>query len=305
MARFVLMRIGHALIVLVCVATVVFFLDRVTGNPVQVLLPPDATVADARQLSQELGLNQPLILQYLHFMAGLAHLNLGQSLYYRSNVLSIIGQRLPATAELAAGALVFALVLAVPAGIVAAVKRGSMADTVLMSLVLLGQCAPAFYIGIVLIWVFSILLPILPSSGIGGISHLILPSVTLGAYSLAVIARMLRTQLIEVFGEDYIRTARAKGLSSMRVILGHALRNASLPVVTVVGLEIGSLLGGAILTETVFAWPGLGQLTVQAIDNRDYPLVQGIVLLFVTTFLVVNLLVDLVYGFLDPRVRVS
>jgi len=305
MARFVLMRIGHALIVLVCVATVVFFLDRVTGNPVQVLLPPDATVADARELSQELGLNQPLILQYLHFMAGLAHLNLGQSLYYRSDVLSIIGQRLPATAELAAGALVFALVLAVPAGIVAAVKRGSLADTVLMSLVLLGQCAPAFYIGIVLIWVFSILLPVLPSSGIGGISHLILPAVTLGAYSLAVIARILRTQLIEVFGEDYIRTARAKGLSSMRVILGHALRNASLPVVTVVGLEIGSLLGGAILTETVFAWPGLGQLTVQAIDNRDYPLVQGIVLLFVTTFLVVNLLVDLVYGFLDPRVRVS
>jgi peptide/nickel transport system permease protein len=305
MARFVLMRIGHALIVLVCVATVVFFLDRVTGNPVQVLLPPDATAADAQQLSQELGLNQPLIVQYLHFMGGLAHLNLGQSLYYRSDVLSIIGQRLPATAELAAGALVFALLLAVPAGIVAAVKRGSLADTVLMSLVLLGQCAPAFYIGIVLIWVFSILLPVLPSSGIGGLSHLILPAVTLGAYSLAVIARILRTQLIEVFGEDYIRTARAKGLSGMRVILGHALRNASLPVVTVVGLEIGTLLGGAILTETVFAWPGLGQLTVQAIDNRDYPLVQGIVLLFVTTFLVVNLIVDVIYGILDPRVRVS
>lgn len=305
MARFLLMRIGHALVVLVCVATVVFFLDRVTGNPVQVLLPPDATVADARQLSQALGLNQPLIVQYLHFMGGLARLNLGQSLYYRSDVLSIIGQRLPATAELAAGALVFALALAVPAGIIAAVRRGSMADTMLMSLVLLGQCAPAFYIGILLIWVFSILLPVLPSSGIGGLSHLVLPAVTLGAYSLAVIARMLRTQLIEVFGEDYIRTARAKGLSSMRVILRHALRNASLPVVTVVGLEIGSLLGGAILTETVFAWPGLGQLTVQAIDNRDYPLVQGIVILFVTTFLVVNLLVDLIYGVLDPRVRVS
>jgi peptide/nickel transport system permease protein len=305
MARFVLMRIGHALVVLVLVATVVFFLDRVTGNPVQVLLPPDATVADARQLAQSLGLNQPLIVQYLHFMGGLGRLNLGQSLYYRSDVLSIILQRLPATAELAAGALVFALALAVPAGIAAALRRGSMADTVLMSLVLLGQCAPAFYIGILLIWVFSILLPVLPSSGIGGLSHLILPAVTLGAYSLAVIARILRTQLIEVFGEDYIRTARAKGLSSMRVILWHALRNASLPVVTVIGLEIGSLLGGAILTETVFAWPGLGQLTVQAIDNRDYPLVQGIVILFVTTFLVVNLLVDLVYGILDPRVRVS
>jgi peptide/nickel transport system permease protein len=305
MLRFVLMRVGHAAVVLVLVATVVFFLDRVTGNPVQVLLPPDATTADAQQLSQALGLNQPLILQYLHFMGGLAHLNLGQSLYYRSDVLSIILQRLPATAELAAGALIFALVLAVPAGIVAAVRRGSMADTMLMSLVLLGQCAPAFYIGILLIWVFSILIPVLPSSGIGGLSHLILPAITLGSYSLAVIARILRTQLIEVFGEDYIRTARAKGLSSMRVIMLHALRNASLPVVTVVGLEIGSLLGGAILTETVFAWPGLGQLTVQAIDNRDYPLVQGIVLLFVTTFLVVNLLVDLLYGVIDPRVRLS
>jgi peptide/nickel transport system permease protein len=305
MARFVLMRIGHAVVVLVCVATVVFFLDRVTGNPVQVLLPPDATVADARQLAQALGLNKPLIVQYLHFMGGLGHLDFGQSLYYRSQVLSIIMQRVPATAELAAGALVFALALSVPAGIVAAVRRGSMADTVLMSLVLLGQCAPAFYIGIILIWLFSILLPVLPSSGIGGLNHLILPAVTLGAYSLAVIARILRTQLIEVFGEDYIRMARAKGLSSMRVIIRHALRNASLPVVTVVGLEIGSLLGGAILTETVFAWPGLGQLTVLAIENRDYPLVQGIVILFVTTFLVVNLLVDLVYGCIDPRVRVS
>jgi peptide/nickel transport system permease protein len=305
MARFVLMRIGHAVVVLVCVATVVFFLDRVTGNPVQVLLPPDATVADARQLAQSLGLNKPLIVQYLHFMGGLGRLNFGQSLYYRSQVLSIILQRVPATAELAAGALVFALALSIPAGIVAAVRHGSMADTALMSLVLLGQCAPAFYIGIILIWVFSILVPVLPSSGIGGLNHLILPAVTLGAYSLAVIARILRTQLIDVFGEDYIRMARAKGLSSMRVIMVHALRNASLPVVTVVGLEVGSLLGGAILTETVFAWPGLGQLTVQAIENRDYPLVQGIVILFVTTFLAVNLLVDVVYGFIDPRVRVS
>lgn len=290
---------------LVCVATVVFFLDRVTGNPVAVLLPPDASIADVHQLEKSLGLNAPLIVQYGRFMFGLLHLDLGQSLYYRSSVISLIGERFPATAELAAGALVFALVTSIPAGIVAASRRGTFIDSGLMSGVLLGQCAPAFYVGIILILLFSIVFPVLPSSGIGGVSHLVLPSVTLGAYSMAVIARLLRSSLLDVFSEDFMLTARAKGLSGAGMIVKHALRNAALPVITVVGLEIGSLLGGAVVTETVFAWPGLGQLTVLAIDNRDYPLVQGIVLLFVTIFLVVNLLVDLLYAVIDPRIRYS
>lgn len=305
MKRFLVVRFLNSIVVLVCVATVVFFLDRVTGNPVAVLLPPDASVADVHQLEKSLGLNAPLIVQYGRFMFGLLHLDLGQSLYYRSSVVSLIGERFPATAELAAGALVFALVTSIPAGIVAASRRGTFIDSGLMSTVLLGQCAPAFYVGIILILLFSIVFPVLPSSGIGGISHLVLPSVTLGAYSMAVIARLLRSSLLDVFSEDFMLTARAKGLSGAGMIVKHALRNAALPVITVVGLEIGSLLGGAVVTETVFAWPGLGQLTVLAIDNRDYPLVQGIVLLFVTIFLVVNLLVDMLYAVIDPRIRYS
>jgi peptide/nickel transport system permease protein len=303
--RFLLVRLLNSLVVLVCVATVVFFLDRVTGNPVAVLLPPDASVADMHQLEKSLGLNAPLIVQYGHFMSGLLHLNLGQSLYYRSSVVYLIAQRFPATAELAGGALVFALVISVPTGIVAAARRGTIIDSGLMSGVLLGQCAPAFYVGIILILLFSIVFPVFPSSGIGGISHLVLPSVTLGAYSMAVIARLLRSSLIDVFSQDFMLTARAKGLSRAAMILKHALRNAALPVVTVIGLEVGSLLGGAVLTETVFAWPGLGQLTVLAIDNRDYPLVQGIVLFFVTIFLGMNLVVDLLYAVIDPRIRYS
>jgi peptide/nickel transport system permease protein len=303
--RFLAIRLLNAVIVLFLVATVVFFLDRVTGNPVAVLLPPDATVADAHQLEKSLGLGAPLVVQYWHFMVGLFHLNLGQSLYYRSSVVSLIAQRFPATAELAGAAMVFALLVAIPAGIVAAARRGTALDTGLMSLVLLGQCAPAFFLGIILILLFSIVFPVFPSSGIGGINHLVLPAITLGAYSMAVIGRLLRSSLIDVFGEDYVRTARAKGLSGSGVIVKHALRNAALPVATVIGLEVGSLLGGAVVTETVFAWPGLGQLTVLAIDNRDYPLVQGIVLFFVTIFLVVNLVVDLTYAVIDPRIRYS
>lgn len=305
MRRFLLVRLFNSLIVLACVATVVFFLDRVTGNPVAVLLPPDASVADIHQMEKSLGLNAPLIVQYARFMFGLLHLNLGQSIYYRSSVVSLIGQRFPATAELAGGALAFALVVAIPAGILAASRRGTFIDSGLMSGVLLGQCTPAFYLGIILILLFSIVFPVLPSSGIGGINHLILPSVTLGAYSMAIVARLLRSSLIDVLSEDFMLTARAKGLSGGAMIVFHALRNAALPVITVVGLEIGSLLGGAVVTETVFAWPGLGQLTVLAIDNRDYPLVQGIVLFFVTIFLVMNLIVDVMYAVIDPRIRYS
>lgn len=303
MGRFLLTRVLQAILVLFCVATVVFFLDRVTGNPVAVLLPPNATVAQEHHLETQLGLNQPLIVQYRIFMTGLLHLNLGQSIYYQQPALSIILQRFPATVELACGALVFALIVSIPLGTLAAVKRGSAQDRILMSIVLLGQCAPTFWLGIVLILVFAIVVPIFPASGIGGPTNLILPSITLGAYSMAVIARLLRSSLLEVLGEDYIRTARAKGRSSFGVITFHAMRNALLPVTTVVGLEVGSLLGGAILTETVFAWPGLGQLTVQAIKDRDFPLVQAIVLFFATTFVVVNLFVDGLYALIDPRVR--
>lgn len=305
MGRYLLTRLGHAVLVLFCVATVVFFLVRISGDPVAILLPPDATPAQAHQLRVSLGLDRPLLTQYADFLGGVVHGDLGDSLFFHAPALSVITDRLPATLELAAAALVIALLLAVPAGILAAVRRGTAVDSGVMSLVLLGQCTPAFWVGILMILLFAVTLRVLPASGIGGLQHLILPAVTLSLYSTAIIARLLRSSLIDVLGEDYIRTARAKGASPLRVILGHGMRNASLPVVTVVGLEIGSLLGGAILTETVFSWPGLGRLTVEAIQNRDFPLVQATVLFFAATFVVVNLVVDLLYAVLDPRVRLA
>jgi peptide/nickel transport system permease protein len=205
--------------------------------------------------------------------------------------------------ELAGAAIVVALVIAVPAGILAAVHRGRPADVGVMSAVLVGQSTPAFWAGILLMLLFAVTWQVLPASGYGSFPHLVLPAVTLAIYSVAVVARLLRSSLIDVLGSDHIRTAKAKGLSTSEIVFSHALRNASLPVITVVGLEVGSLLGGAILTEQVFSWPGIGSLTVEAITNRDFPLVQAAVLLFAATFVVVNLLVDVSYTFLDPRVR--
>jgi peptide/nickel transport system permease protein len=213
--------------------------------------------------------------------------------------------RVPATLELAAAALVVALVLAIPAGAFAALRRGRAGDSGVMAGVLIGQSTPPFWVGIVLILIFAVQLQVLPASGYGGFTHLILPAVTLAVYSVAVIARLLRSSMIDVLGSDYIRTARAKGLSTGGIVVSHGMRNAALPVVTVIGLEVGTLLGGAILTEQVFSWPGIGRLTVEAIQNRDFPLVQASVLFFAATFVVVNLLVDLSYTVLDPRVRVT
>ncbi|GAB3976161.1 ABC transporter permease [Actinoallomurus acanthiterrae] len=302
---FVGRRTGHAVLVLFCVATVSFFLVRLAGDPVRQMLPPDATAGQERALRTALGLNRPLAGQYVSYMTGLLHLDLGQSLFFHRPAFDVIAERLPATAQLAAGALVVALVGAIPAGIVSALRRGTATDTSVMAVVLVGQSTPAFWFGILLILVFSVNLQVLPASGMGDLSHLVLPAVTLGLYSMAMIARLLRSSLVDVLGEDYIRTARAKGLSGLQIVMSHGLRNASLPVITVVGLEIGSLLGGAILTEQVFSWPGVGRLTIEAITYRDYPLMQASVLFLASVFVVVNLVVDLSYAVLDPRVRLS
>ncbi|MEE4545055.1 ABC transporter permease [Streptomyces sp. V4-01] len=303
--RAVLVRLGTALLVLLCTATVSFFLVRLSGDPVKTLLPPDATAQQEAVLRASLGLDQPLLTQYLDFMGGLFHCDFGTSITYGEPVGRVLADRLPATLELAAAALVVTLVIAVPAGIVAAMRRGRAADRGIMTGVLLGQSTPPFWVGILLILVFAVGLHALPASGYGTFANLVLPAITLSVYSVAVVARLLRSSLIDVLGSDHIRTARAKGFGPVRTVLTHGLRNASLPVVTVVGLEVGSLLGGAILTERVFSWPGVGQLTIEAISNRDFPLVQATVLFFAATFVVVNLLVDLSYSFLDPRVRTS
>ncbi|MFJ9346441.1 ABC transporter permease [Streptomyces sp. NPDC101237] len=298
-------RLAIAVFVLFCTATLTFFLVRLSGDPVKILLPPDATAAQERALRHSLGLDRSLLAQYLDYLRGLLHLDFGDSLVYGQPVSEILADRLPATLQLAAAALAVTLVIAIPAGIFAAVRRGRGTDSTVMTGVLLGQSTPPFWVGILLILVFAVWLRVLPASGYGTFAHLILPAVTLAVYSVAVVARLLRSSLIDVLSSDHIRSARAKGFGPLHVVLRHGLRNASLPVVTVVGLEVGNLLGGAILTERVFSWPGVGQLTVEAISNRDFPLVQATVLFFATTFVVVNLLVDLSYSFLDPRVRTS
>jgi len=303
--RAVATKVLSAVVVLFFVATAAFFLVRLSGDPVKLILPPDATAEQEATLRASLGLDRPLIAQYLDYLAGLPRLDLGNSLVYDQPVADVLLTRVPATVELAAAALAVALVIAIPAGTFAALRRGRAGDSGVMAGVLVGQSMPAFWVGILLILVFAVRLQWLPASGYGGISHLVLPAITLALYSVAVIARLLRSSLIDVLGSDFIRTARAKGLGTGGVVFGHSLRNASLPVVTVIGLEVGTLLGGAILTERVFSWPGIGRLTVEAIANRDFPLVQAAVLFFAATFVVVNLLVDLSYTVLDPRVRVK
>jgi peptide/nickel transport system permease protein len=303
--RVVVTKVLTAIVVLFFVATAAFFLVRLSGDPVKLILPPDATAAQEATLRANLGLDRPLIVQYLDYLAGLPRLHFGNSLIYDQPVSEVLLSRVPATLELAAAALVVALVLAIPAGTFAALRRGRPADSGVMAGVLIGQSTPPFWVGILLILIFAVTFKALPASGYGGFAHLILPAVTLAVYSVAVIARLLRSSLIDVLGSDYIRTARAKGLGTGAVVLSHGMRNAALPVVTVIGLEVGTLLGGAILTEQVFSWPGLGRLTVEAIQNRDFPVVQAAVLFFAATFVVVNLLVDLSYTVLDPRVRVT
>jgi len=295
-------RLLYALFVLLGVATVVFFVVRLTGDPVALMVPPDATVAQENALRHALGLDAPLAVQYVQYIGRLLRLDFGQSLHYSQPALGLIAERYPATLELAGTALVISLLVALPAGVIAATRRGTVVDGGVALLALTGQSMPAFWSGILLILLFAVTLHWLPASGSGGLAHLILPAVTLGLYMMAFVTRLLRSSLLEVLHEDYVRTARAKGLGRS-VVLGHAVRNALLPVVTVVGLEVGSLLGGSVLTETVFAWPGVGQLTVQAIYNRDYPLVQAAVLVLACTFVIVNLLVDLSYALIDPRIR--
>lgn len=298
-------RIAQTVFVLFCVATLTFFLVRLTGDPVKAILPDNASLEQETALRAQLGLDQPLLNQYLSYMGGVIRFDFGDSLYFREAALPLILSRLPATIELAAGALIFALIVSIPAGMVAALRRGKSTDSAVVATVLIGQSTPAFFVGIILILIFAVNLSWLPSSGMGGLSHLILPAITLGLYSMAMITRLLRSSLIDVLGEDYIRTARAKGLSRWQGIRDHALKNAALPVVTIVGLEIGNLLGGAILTEQVFSWPGVGRLTVEAITNRDFALIQAIVLFLSLVFVVTNLLVDIAYAFIDPRVRLS
>jgi len=296
-------RLAQALLVLLGVSFIVFFILYLTGDPVLILLPPDASAEDVQKFREAMGFNDPFIVQYGRFLAGALRGDFGQSVRHGEPAFSLVVERMPATFELAGAALLVALGLAIPAGIVSAVRRNTLVDYVSTVVALLGQSMPTFWLGIMLILVFSVQLNLLPSSGRGSLEHLVLPAITLGLFTTARITRLTRSGMLEVLGQDYIRTARAKGVSDPPVVWKHALKNAAIPIVTIVGIELGTLLGGSVITETIFAWPGVGRLSVQAIYNRDYPVVQAAVFLLASTFVLVNLFVDVVYTYLDPRIR--
>jgi len=306
MPVFILSRLFSAALVLVGVSCLVFLLIHlVPGDPVEVMLGEAAQPADREALRHALGLDQGLLTQLLHYFNALLHLDLGTSLQSKRPITELLAERIPATAELAGAALVVAVLIAVPLGVIAAVRKDSPWDYGAMTVSMLGVSIPNFWLGPILILVFSVWLGWLPVSGREQGDSIILPAITLGTALAAVLSRMVRSSLLEVLHEDYIRTARAKGLAEGAVIWRHGLRNAMLPVVTVLGLQLGVLLGGAVVTEMVFSWPGLGELTIESIQRRDYPVVQACVLLISTSYVVVNTLTDVVYGWLDPRVRLG
>ena len=303
MSVYLLRRLAQSVLVLLGVSFVVFFILYLTGDPALVLLPPDATAEDIRDFRARMGFNDPFVVQYGRFLGGALRGDFGQSVRHGEPAFRLVLERLPATFELSGAALFVALLLAIPAGVVSAVRRNTVVDYVATVVALLGQSMPTFWLGIMLILIFSVQFHVLPSSGRGGLEHLLLPAVTLGLFTTARITRLTRSGMLEVLNQDYIRTARAKGVSGRPVVWKHAFKNAAIPIVTIVGIELGTLLGGSVITETIFAWPGVGRLSVQAIYNRDYPVVQAAVFLLASTFVVVNLVVDLLYTYLDPRIR--
>jgi len=296
-------RLFRALIALWLVSTVVFVVMRLSGDPVPLLLPPDAPRSEIFLVRAELGLDRPLPVQYAVFLASLARGDFGRSIHFREPAFTVVRGYLVATLELGLTAFVVAALVAVPIGLLSAMRRNTAVDHAAMGLALIGQSAPTFFLGILFILLLSLKADLFPTSGRGDWRHLVLPALTLGAFTMASIARLTRSAVLEVLGADYIRTARAKGLAEVWVVAKHTLKNAAIPIVTITGLQFGTLLGGAVVTETVFSWPGIGRLAIQSIYNRDYPIVQCTVFLAAVLFIVINFCIDLLYGLLDPRVR--
>ncbi len=303
---FLVRRLAWTIPNLLGVVTLVFFLIHIIpGDPVDVMLGEQALPADRTQMRHDLGLDRPMAEQYAGYLGRTLRGDLGQSFQAHRPVAALIVERLPATIELMLGAMAVALALALPLGILAALHHGRWVDHLASGFAVLGVAIPNFWLGPMLILVFAVWLDWLPVNERGGLAHLILPALTLGTHLAALLSRMTRAALVDTLGEDYVRTARAKGLRAGRVVLGHALRNALIPVITVAGLQIGALLSGAIITESIFDWPGVGSLLLDGINQRDYPLVQGCVLAIAATYVLVNLATDLLYGLIDPRIRQS
>jgi peptide/nickel transport system permease protein len=296
-------RLGQTLLVVFLSLTAVFFLARLGGDPVLLFLPMDIQAKDLNEFRQRLGFNDPLPVQYGRFMAGAVRGDFGESLRYKQDALGLVLERLPATLRLGGAALLLTFCLAIPVGVISAMKRGSLLDYLGMGGAVLGQAIPGFWLGLMLIYFFSVQLGWLPTGGTGGVIHYVMPVIVLAAFYAARIARLTRSSVLDILGEDYILTARAKGLAELVVVAKHTLKNAAIPIVTLAGLETGQLLGGAVITETIFAWPGVGRLTVQALLNRDFPLVLAAVFVISLTYTLINLIVDLLYGCIDPRTR--
>ena len=306
MLRYISLRLLYTLPVVWLVVSLVFLLIHlVPGDPILQMLGESAPAADVEAARHAYGFDVPLRQQYLHYWNGVLHGDLGPSVRFNQSVTSLIAQRYPYTLQLTIAALIVAILLSVPAGVRSARRRDRWDDRLLSVVSLFGLSFPNFALGPILILFFAINLGLLPVSGSGTFAHLVLPAITMGGALAAILTRMVRTSMLEELSQDYVRTARSKGLSERRVVQGHALRNALIPTVTIFGLGFASLTGGAVLTETIFAWPGIGRLLIQSIGFRDYPTVQGCVLLIAVTYVGVNLLTDLTYGFLDPRIRVD
>lgn len=302
MVAYLVRRLFGAVLVLAGVTVAVFLILHLSGDPALIMLPPEASKQDVINFDHEYGFDRPVLVQFGDFAWHAVRGDFGTSIRHGDPAMGLALERLPATAELAFSALLLAMVVAIPAGVIAAARRETPIDYAVRSVSLVGQAAPVYWLGIMLILIFGVSLGWLPISGIGGIKHLILPVVTLGAFTTAKLMRITRSGMLDVMRSDYVRTAMAKGLAPLTVTVRHSLRNAILPIVTVVGLELGTLLSGAVITETIFSWPGIGRLAVQAIYDRDYPVVEAIVVLTAAIFVGLNLLVDLTYAVFDPRI---
>ena len=303
MRRYLVARLAQTVLVVFLSLTAVFGMVRLTGDPVLLFMPMDIQAKDVNEFRERLGFNDPLAVQYGRFLGAAVRGDFGESLRYRRDALGLVLERLPATLLLAGAALALTAVIAVPLGVLSAVRRDSAFDHVATIVTVLGQATPGFWLGLMLIYVFAVQLRWLPTGGMGTIAHVVMPAVVLAAFYSARVARLTRSAVLDTLGEDYVLTARAKGLAESRVIGKHTLRNSAIPIVTLAGLEAGQLLGGAVVTETIFAWPGLGRLTVQALLNRDFPVVMAAVSFTSIVYTLMNLAVDVAYGWLDPRVR--
>lgn len=304
MGTFIARRLVATVLMLILVAAAVFSLGHLSGDPVILMVPEEATQEDIATLRHALGFDRPLPVQFWDFISRSARADLGVSLRYRQPALALVLDRMPATLELSAAAMLLALVVAIPAALISSTRPGTFIDTVVSVGTAIGQALPAYWTGLILIIVFAVEFSLLPATGrSGGLASLVLPAVTLGLWPMARITRVLRSSILDVLSDDFVRTARAKGLNEAVILVRHVARNASIPVITVIALTFGTLLGGTVITESVFAWPGIGRLALDAVYTRDFPLLQAVVLVVAVIFVAINFLTDLLYVWVDPRIR--